>query len=212
MIFIDGEAKSGGKLLCFLGSLLKWRCSGGEAFRKPVFRLSNFPNPVFRVSGFLKPVLRVSGNGIGLVCPSCQGARSMRGMVMASQGTSGLLAIRKVSSVNLISELVENRIGTIISKCPSYILEGVLKARGCMLLMLSPLSQVTWLERYHTKHSSTESKSFNCHPGEARFPKLDQLSFCEWRWAGGRIVVESEVTQCIIAPNYSIMYYSPIRL
>ena len=43
---------------------------------------------------------------------------------------------------------VENGIGTIMSKCVGHILEEVLKARGCILLMLSPLSQVTWLTTY----------------------------------------------------------------
>ena len=112
LIFIDGEAKSGGKLLlCFLGRRLKCRWSGGfEAFRKPAFSLS--------------------GNGIGLRWPSCQGVRSRRGMVMASQGTKGLLQKKKSQIMSQVLEV--------------YIFEVVLKARGCMLLMLSPLSHVTW--------------------------------------------------------------------
>ena len=39
------------------------------------------------------------------------------------------------------------------------------------------------------------------HPGEAGFPKLNQLRLGEWSWAGRRIIVESEVTQDIIAPD-----------
>ena len=51
-------------------------------------------------------------------------------------------------AANQIGQLGGIGIGTIMSKCVGHILEVVLKARGCILLMLSPLSQVTWLTTY----------------------------------------------------------------
>ena len=76
----------------------------------------------------------------------------MRGMVMASQGTSGLLKMNYESVLwgSLVLTFWKWKgIGMIMSKPVVYIFEGVLKARGCMLLMLSPLSQVTWVTTYH---------------------------------------------------------------
>ena len=70
-------------------------------------------------------------------------------------------------------------------------MEGVLKARGCMLLMLSPLSQVTWATE--KSRELVQLATFNPHPRKTRLAQLDQLSFCERRWAGGGVVVESSV-------------------
>ena len=112
--------------------------------------------------------------------------------------------------------------GMIMIKLAAHIFEGVLKASGCMLLMLSPLSQVTCITlHYFTLAKSQFNLGFNIghpnkttafwvksqlnigfnvgHPGEAGFPKLNQLRLGEWSWTGRRIIVESEVTQYIIA-------------
>ena len=62
--------------------------------------------------------------------PSCHGFRSTIGMVMASHGTRGLL------KQNIFLNILDFKIVL------TYICVGRLKAKGCICLMLSPLSQL----------------------------------------------------------------------